>query len=797
MWDPNVGYSIWNRSVNAIAVMGSDVYVGGNFWLSGSNNVFNNVYNGGIPDSGNTNFQYITNITRFNPSTCTFYHLGSNDLNGPVFALASIGNRLFAGGTFTNAGGNPNANYIAEWDGTTWTNVGTGVGGLNSVGNPGAVYALAACGSNLYVGGDFTTAGGNTNANGIAKWDGKQWTTLQGGLIGDNCSSYDESIRSYPIPGMRVLTISVRGNTLFVGGEFNRARQGTGQVLAGCIAKAVWSEQSQTWTWTDLDEGVGDNNNNNYNLVTSTAIMEGQNPGSYDLFVGGHFYNVGTAQIPCNDMARWSVGRPYPAGPPSVIITNPVNIAVFTNDPANPINISITTIAWSYTNIYMEYFYTNGQQMPLLCLPGNVLNSGRSNNSDGSITYSAVWQNPPCGVYLLTVVALDKYKVASKPSQPVLIDIKNPTNSITAVDDVYTIRANSPAVTFYVLTNDIPANGLKISQITKLHNYLGSATVSFGGAYIRYTPFPNVYGIDTIYYTVTNANGALDTASVTINILPLPQVNIVSPWDGQRFTNPATSLVVTGWVASVNTDTNLNSTVSSQCGLESETNPIIRDGLFDLQGRAADSIATNPVAYQVLLFQPDPDAGMTDGDPAIEYLGDIPLANLTPGPLNGQGYHNGRDVNGALGRLDLTGIPDGVYVIMLKVRGGADETNALVQVQINSQLKIGQFSFSEQDLVLPVNGIPITITRTYNSQNPLSGDFGSGWSFALNSMDVQLDEQRQNVQIGGNSLASFDQDGFVMPTDMSSLLPHTVSIRAGGNRDVTLSCGLPPMPSSR
>jgi hypothetical protein len=30
----------------------------------------------------------------------------------------------------------------------------------------------------------------------------------------------------------------------------------------------------------------------------------------------------------------------------------------------------------------------------------------------------------------------------------------------------------------------------------------------------------------------------------------------------------------------------------------------------------------------------------------------------------------------------------------------------------------GQFSFSEQDLVLPVNGIPITVTRTYNSLNP-------------------------------------------------------------------------------
>ena len=38
--------------------------------------------------------------------------------------------------------------------------------------------------------------------------------------------------------------------------------------------------------------------------------------------------------------------------------------------------------------------------------------------------------------------------------------------------------------------------------------------------------------------------------------------------------------------------------------------------------------------------------------------------------------------------------------------------------------KLGQFSFSEQDLVLPLNGIPLTVTRKYNSLNPRSGDFG-------------------------------------------------------------------------
>ena len=43
-------------------------------------------------------------------------------LNGDVHAIAwdSDHVRLFVGGNFTNAGGNPNADFLAMWDGTNW-----------------------------------------------------------------------------------------------------------------------------------------------------------------------------------------------------------------------------------------------------------------------------------------------------------------------------------------------------------------------------------------------------------------------------------------------------------------------------------------------------------------------------------------------------------------------------------------------------------------------------------------------------------------------------------------------------
>ena len=112
---------------------------------------------------------------------------------------------------------------------------------------------------------------------------------------------------------------------------------------------------------------------------------------------------------------------------------------------------------------------------------------------------------------------------------------------------------------------------------------------------------------------------------------------------------------------------------------------------------------------------------------------------------------------------------------------GTAEASTLAHFQLESQLKIGQFGFSEQDLVIPVSGIPLTVTRTYNSLNPRSGDFGYAWKMALNSMDVQLDEQRQPVTIGT------DEAPFADVEEDANNLPLVVSLRVGGGWDVTLT----------
>ena len=87
------------------------------------------------------------------PGDAAWFSLGAG-LNGNVYAIAVAGQDpvfhqdVYAGGEFTDAGGNATADYIARWDGLAWYPLGNG---LND-----SVYTIAVNGTNVYVGGEFT-----------------------------------------------------------------------------------------------------------------------------------------------------------------------------------------------------------------------------------------------------------------------------------------------------------------------------------------------------------------------------------------------------------------------------------------------------------------------------------------------------------------------------------------------------------------------------------------------------------------------------------------------------------------
>jgi hypothetical protein len=167
--------------VYTLAAIGTDLYLGGQFTGVGS-----------VPNT--------FKIAKWNGTSFSSLATG---LLGNVWSMAvSSSNELYVGGEFTSTfGGGVTLNGIGKWNGSAWSQLGSGVG----VPGVGVVFALGFLGSNLYVGGSFTTAGGNPALR-IAKWNGTTWSAMGTGTSGGG-SSYVNTARAY-------------GGAMYFGGGF-------------------------------------------------------------------------------------------------------------------------------------------------------------------------------------------------------------------------------------------------------------------------------------------------------------------------------------------------------------------------------------------------------------------------------------------------------------------------------------------------------------------------------------------------------------------------------------------------
>ncbi len=95
--------------------------------------------------------------------------------------------------------------------------------------------------------------------------------------------------------------------------------------------------------------------------------------------------------------------------------------------------------------------------------------------------------------------------------------------------------------------------------------------------------------------------------------------------------------------------------------------------------------------------------------------------------------------NGILGSFDPTILANDTYVIKLTAVDAAGNTSyTMIEVGVQGTLKLGNFTLSFTDLSIPVSGIPITVTRTYDSLNARTRqDLGFGWRLELKDTDLR------------------------------------------------------------
>lgn len=143
--------------VYSIVAAGGGIYVGGKFDIAGQVDALSVAAWDGV--SWSALGAGISNGDQYDPA-------------GTVEALAFGNGRLYAGGFFTLAGGKA-ARNIAAWGNGAWSALGSGVD-ADYASDP-LVNTMLVVGNDLYAGGDFTRAGGQT-LPGLARWNGSAWS---------------------------------------------------------------------------------------------------------------------------------------------------------------------------------------------------------------------------------------------------------------------------------------------------------------------------------------------------------------------------------------------------------------------------------------------------------------------------------------------------------------------------------------------------------------------------------------------------------------------------------------------
>ena len=244
-WDGTYWYNVGDGSNDLITCLesfGGALYVGGNFTRVG-------------------NTVWAQNVAKYEGGA--WYALGDG-LNGTVWDLRAFNDgtssNVYAGGGFERSGLTI-MNYCARWSGTAWEQLGSGLplsGPLAQVedmaifddGTGDALYVVGAFylspsggfakwdgnawsgvstgfdggipktiqkfddgnGPSLFIGGDFTSAGG-TAYDRVVRWDGANWHELGGGIDGrvEQLGFFDPDLSGSREPA------------LFAGGEFTTA----------------------------------------------------------------------------------------------------------------------------------------------------------------------------------------------------------------------------------------------------------------------------------------------------------------------------------------------------------------------------------------------------------------------------------------------------------------------------------------------------------------------------------------------------------------------------------------------
>ncbi len=246
--------------------------------------------------------QYMVDDLTFSPRFADdlYWHpfSTSQGLSAEVRELEVYQDRLFVGGSFASAGGVAGTQFLAAWDGSTWSGLGTQPGNT--------VWAMVEWDGKLVVGGSFSNLG-----NRVAAWNGSSWETLGAGF---NFEVYDLLVWNGQLYAGGAFTQSGGAAVRYVARWNGSAWEGLGDqmptaayvysmavyenqlIVSGFLYAAPFDRHVAAWDGSEWSTFQGGANGE----TDALCVYNG------DLYVGGYFTQVGNPPVDAVGVGRWN-----------------------------------------------------------------------------------------------------------------------------------------------------------------------------------------------------------------------------------------------------------------------------------------------------------------------------------------------------------------------------------------------------------------------------------------------------------------------------------------------------------
>jgi choice-of-anchor C domain-containing protein len=386
--------------------------------------------------------------------------------------------------------------------------------------------------------------------------------------------------------------------------------------------------------------------------------------------------------------------------------------------------------------------------------------SGPQGMTVDPLTGLTQWQNPIAGTYQIVVGALDNGGLGAAQSFTLTAKANGlptiqSTPSITATPGVqykYDLQAKDPEgdTLTYTLDPSSQALGMTLDNLGRL----------------RWTPTAAQLGTQSVTLTVTDSAGAKVTQQFNLAVtadIEAPKVNLI------RSTN----------IADQGEEVFFQVQASDNIGIKNlqlliNNTPVAIDGngvarltnvqpgtltakavATDLAGNQTETTTTIQVLDPTDTGAPQIDldlSGIINGTITgpVQIKGSVTDTNLSyyvleVAPLDGSApfkevFRGTANVsNGTLGTFDPSLLLNDSYVLRLSAFDTNGQGTTTEQtLSVAGELKLGNFRLSFTDLSIPVTGIPINLTRTYDTLNSNNtDDFGYGWRMEFRDTDLR------------------------------------------------------------